>query len=59
MTHWLDGDRLFVGSIRLGPRCRIGARTSIAPDTYVHAEAEIAAGSGVVGEVGRGEYWAG
>ena len=59
MTHWLDGDRLFVGSIRLGPRCRIGARTTIAPDTYVHAEAEIAAGSGVVGEVGRGEYWAG
>ncbi len=59
MTHWLDGDRLYIGPITIGARARVGARSTLAPDTVVRADAEVTPGSGVSGVVAAGEEWAG
>lgn len=57
--HWLDGDRLIIGEIRVGKGARIGARSTLCAGADVGAGAEIAPGSAVFGVVGAGEYWSG
>ena len=57
--HWIDGDVLRLGSVTIGADARIGARSTLAPDSVVGDEAEIAPGSAVFGEVPAGELWAG
>ncbi|MEI2731065.1 MAG: Pls/PosA family non-ribosomal peptide synthetase [Dermatophilaceae bacterium] len=57
--HWLDGDVLTIAPIRIGPRARIGARSTLAPGADVGADAEVGPGSGVLGTVPDGQYWAG
>ncbi|WP_114853649.1 Pls/PosA family non-ribosomal peptide synthetase [Brachybacterium sp. YJGR34] len=57
--HWIDGDRLRIGTIRIGKRARIGARSTLGPDARIGREAEIAPGSAVLGTVPAGEFWSG
>ncbi|GAB7002988.1 non-ribosomal peptide synthetase [Nocardioides sp. AN3] len=57
--YWIDGDTVRVGPVRVGARARIGARSMLCPGADVGADAEIAPGSAVFGEVPPGEYWSG
>lgn len=57
--HWIDGDVLRVGEIRIGARARIGARCTLSPGAVVGKDAEVAPGSLVEGEVPTGEFWSG
>nr|WP_120321169.1 Pls/PosA family non-ribosomal peptide synthetase [Catellatospora citrea] len=57
--HWVDGDLLHVGKIRIGAGARIGSRSTLLPGARVGKGASIAAGSTVEGAVPAGERWAG
>ncbi len=57
--YWVDGGRLQIGAVHVGPRARVGARSTLAPGAHVGAAAEIAPGSAVFGIVPDGEYWSG
>ncbi|WP_343947679.1 Pls/PosA family non-ribosomal peptide synthetase [Nonomuraea longicatena] len=57
--HWLDGDRLRIGEIRIGAGASVGARSTLLPDTRIGKNAQIAPGSSVSGEVPGGQRWAG
>ncbi|HEX2809395.1 MAG TPA: AMP-binding protein, partial [Kineosporiaceae bacterium] len=57
--HWLDGDVLRLGRIRVGAGATVGARSTLAPGARVGQGCEIAAGSAVSGPVPPGELWAG
>lgn len=57
--HWLDGNRLIIGAIRVRKGARIGARSTLCAGADVGAGAEVAPGSSVFGVVGEGEYWSG
>ncbi|WP_307828069.1 Pls/PosA family non-ribosomal peptide synthetase [Nocardioides sp. SYSU D00038] len=57
--YWVDGDVVRVGSVRVGARARIGARSTLCPGSDVGADAEVAPGSSVFGVVPDGEYWSG
>ncbi|QMU80628.1 amino acid adenylation domain-containing protein [Streptacidiphilus sp. PB12-B1b] len=56
---WLDGDRLHLGAVRVGPGARIGTRAVLMPGADVGAGAEIAPGSCVTGRVPSGQHWHG
>ncbi len=57
--HWIDGDLVHVGAIRVGAHARIGARSTLGPGADVGKGAEVAPGSLVLGVVPDGEYWSG
>ena len=57
--HWLDGDILHVGRVRVGAGASVGSRSVLLPGARVGQDAEIAPGSGVAGSVPPGELWAG
>jgi non-ribosomal peptide synthetase-like protein len=57
--HWLDGDILHVGRIRVGGGASVGSRSVLLPGARVGQDAEVAPGSGVAGSVPPGELWAG
>jgi non-ribosomal peptide synthetase-like protein len=57
--HWVDGDQVHIGKIRIGAEARIGARSTLLPGVRVGRGAEIAAGSTVLGAVPSGQRWAG
>ncbi|MFD7441084.1 Pls/PosA family non-ribosomal peptide synthetase [Streptomyces sp. NPDC059909] len=57
--HWLDGDRLHIGAVRIGAGATVGARSTLFPGARVGKRAEVAPGSGVTGTVPAGERWAG
>jgi non-ribosomal peptide synthetase-like protein len=57
--HWLDGDRLHIGRIRIGADATVGARSTLFPGARIGKRAEIAPGSGVSGAVPAGRRWAG
>ncbi|GAA1208210.1 Pls/PosA family non-ribosomal peptide synthetase [Streptomyces rhizosphaericus] len=57
--HWLDGDRLRIGRIRIGAGATVGARSTLFPGARIGKRAEIAPGSGVTGAVPAGRRWAG
>ncbi|MGO4958399.1 Pls/PosA family non-ribosomal peptide synthetase [Luteococcus sp. Sow4_B9] len=57
--HWIDGGTLRLGSIEIGPRARIGARSTLLGGSRVGSGAEIAPGSGVFGNVPADELWSG
>ncbi|MEV8443495.1 Pls/PosA family non-ribosomal peptide synthetase [Actinosynnema sp. NPDC051121] len=57
--HWVDGDRLHVGRIRVGAGAVVGARSTLFPGARVGKRAEVAPGSGVTGSVPTGQRWAG
>jgi non-ribosomal peptide synthetase-like protein len=57
--HWVDGDLVHIGKIRIGAEARIGARSTLFPGVRIGKAAEIAAGSTVRGTVPAGQLWAG
>ena len=57
--HWLDGDVLHIGAIKVGAGARIGTRSTLGPGAVVGKRAEVAPGSAVLGTVTRGESWSG
>ncbi len=56
---WVDGDVVHLGSVRVGARARVGARSMLCPGADVGKDAEVAPGSAVFGAVPDGEYWSG
>ncbi len=57
--HWLDGDVLHVGRIRIDKRATVGTRSTLAPGVRIGQGAQVAAGSAVLTGVAPGELWAG
>ncbi|MGL5819893.1 MAG: amino acid adenylation domain-containing protein, partial [Phycicoccus sp.] len=57
--HWIDGDHVHVGEMRVRADARVGARSTLRPGADVGARAEIAAGSAVFGPVPADEAWSG
>jgi non-ribosomal peptide synthetase-like protein len=57
--HWLDGDTLHVGRIRIDKRATVGTRSTLAPGVRIGQGAQVAAGSAVLAGVAPGELWAG
>jgi non-ribosomal peptide synthetase-like protein len=56
---WIDGDIVHIGRIEIGDGATIGARSTLFPGARVGREAEVAAGSAVVGRVKARQHWAG
>ncbi len=57
--HWVDGDVVRIGKIRIGAGARIGARSTLMPGARIGKNAEVVAGSTVHGAVPAGQRWAG
>lgn len=57
--HWLDGDVLHVGRVRIDKRATVGTRSTLAPGTRVGQGAQVGAGSAVLASVPPGELWTG
>ncbi|WP_430785658.1 Pls/PosA family non-ribosomal peptide synthetase [Actinoplanes sp. G11-F43] len=57
--HWVDGDVLRIGAVRVGAGGRVGARSTLMPGARVGKGARIAAGSTVTGAVPANQRWAG
>lgn len=57
--HWLDGDVLHIGRIRVDAGASVGSRSTLLGGTRVGQDAAVAPGSAVLGSVPPGELWAG
>ncbi|WP_410813908.1 Pls/PosA family non-ribosomal peptide synthetase [Micromonospora sp. 067-2] len=57
--HWVDGDVVHIGRVRVGAGARVGSRSTLMPGARVGKGARIAAGSTVAGAVGANQRWAG
>ncbi|RMI32920.1 Pls/PosA family non-ribosomal peptide synthetase [Nocardia stercoris] len=57
--YWIDGDRVHLGPIEIGPGAVVGARSILLPGTKIGRNAEIAPGSAVAGKVKAEQEWAG
>ncbi|MFF3323674.1 Pls/PosA family non-ribosomal peptide synthetase [Streptomyces sp. NPDC002889] len=57
--HWLDGDRLEIGPVKVGAGAVVGTRSMLFPAARVGKRAEVAPGSAVVGQIPTGQRWAG
>ncbi|MFD4870553.1 Pls/PosA family non-ribosomal peptide synthetase [Streptomyces sp. NPDC058412] len=57
--HWLDGDRLEIGQVKVGAGAVVGTRSILFPGARVGKRAEVAPGSAVVGQIPTGQRWAG
>lgn len=57
--HWVDGDVVRIGKLRIGAGSRVGARSTLMPGARVGKGADIAAGSTVTGAVPANRRWAG
>ena len=57
--HWVDGDTVHIGKIRIGAGARVGSRSTLMPGARIGRGAEVVAGSTVRGAVPAGQRWAG
>ncbi|GAA2766978.1 non-ribosomal peptide synthetase [Streptomyces paradoxus] len=57
--HWLDGDRLEIGTVKVGAHAVVGTRSVLLPGARVGKRAEVAPGSAVTGQIPTGQRWAG
>ncbi|WP_369388262.1 Pls/PosA family non-ribosomal peptide synthetase [Streptomyces sp. CG1] len=57
--HWLDGDRLEIGTVKVGAHAVVGTRSMLFPGARVGKRAEVAPGSAVSGQIPTGQRWAG
>ncbi|MGC4755460.1 Pls/PosA family non-ribosomal peptide synthetase [Micromonospora trifolii] len=57
--HWVDGDVVRIGKVRVGAGARVGSRSTLMPGSRVGKGARIAAGSTVTGAVPANQLWAG
>ncbi|MFC8516869.1 Pls/PosA family non-ribosomal peptide synthetase [Streptomyces sp. NPDC057257] len=56
---WLDGDRLEIGTVKVGAHATVGTRSMLFPGARVGKRAEVAPGSAVTGQIPTGQRWAG
>ncbi|MFW0789385.1 Pls/PosA family non-ribosomal peptide synthetase [Gordonia sp. CPCC 205333] len=56
---WIDGDVVHIGEVVIRDGASVGARSTLLPGAVVGREAEIAAGSAVIGKVKARQHWAG
>ncbi|MBV8979501.1 MAG: amino acid adenylation domain-containing protein, partial [Acidimicrobiia bacterium] len=56
---WFEGRHLVIGTVAIGDRARVGARSVLMPGSHIGADAEVEAGSVVDGVVPAGERWQG
>ncbi|MCA2211269.1 Pls/PosA family non-ribosomal peptide synthetase [Jidongwangia harbinensis] len=57
--HWVDGDVVRIGKVRVGAGARVGSRSTLMPGARVGKGARIGAGSTVAGAVPANQRWAG
>ncbi|WP_372434258.1 Pls/PosA family non-ribosomal peptide synthetase [Micromonospora luteifusca] len=57
--HWVDGDVVRIGKVRVGAGARVGSRSTLMPGARIGKGARIAAGSTVAGAVPASQRWAG
>ncbi|WP_030487008.1 Pls/PosA family non-ribosomal peptide synthetase [Micromonospora chokoriensis] len=57
--HWVDGDVVHIGKVRVGAGARVGSRSTLMPGARVGKGTRIAAGSTVTGAVPANQLWAG
>ncbi|MGW5461179.1 Pls/PosA family non-ribosomal peptide synthetase [Streptomyces sp. NPDC003996] len=57
--HWLDGDRLEIGPVKVGAHATVGTRSMLFPGARIGKRAEVAPGSAVNGQIPTGQRWAG
>ncbi|MFB6439839.1 Pls/PosA family non-ribosomal peptide synthetase [Streptomyces sp. NPDC056411] len=57
--HWLDGDRLEIGPVKVGSGAVVGTRSTLYPGARVGKRAQVAPGSAVTGRVPTGQCWGG
>ncbi|GAA0700635.1 non-ribosomal peptide synthetase [Kitasatospora atroaurantiaca] len=57
--YWLDGDRLEVGTVRVGSGAVVGTRSTLFPGARVGKRSQVAPGSSVTAQVPTGQRWAG
>ncbi|MFI6351376.1 Pls/PosA family non-ribosomal peptide synthetase [Streptomyces sp. NPDC050743] len=57
--HWLDGDRLEIGPVKVGAHATVGTRSMLFPGARIGKRAEVAPGSAVGGQIPTGQRWAG
>ncbi|GAA0189225.1 non-ribosomal peptide synthetase [Cytobacillus oceanisediminis] len=57
--HWVDGDRLVVGPVRVRAEARVGVRSTLGPGVVVGRGAEVGAGSTVLADVPDDVYVSG
>ncbi|NGO75532.1 amino acid adenylation domain-containing protein [Streptomyces sp. YC504] len=57
--HWLDGDRLHIGTVKVGAGAVVGTRSILFPGARIGKRAEVAPGSAVRAQVPTGQRWAG
>ncbi|MCR8576343.1 Pls/PosA family non-ribosomal peptide synthetase [Streptomyces sp. Isolate_219] len=57
--YWLDGDRLEVGSVKVGSGAVVGVRSTLFPGARVGKRAQVAPGSCVTARVPTGQSWGG
>ncbi len=57
--HWVDGDVVHVGRVRVGARATVGTRSVLAPGARVGQGSEVAPGSAVLEHIPPGEKWGG
>ncbi|WSG34099.1 amino acid adenylation domain-containing protein [Micromonospora ureilytica] len=57
--HWVDGDVVRIGRVRVGVGARVGSRSTLMPGARIGKGARVAAGSTVAGAVPANQHWAG
>lgn len=57
--HWVDGDTVHIGRIRIGAGAIVGARSTLLPGARIGKRAQIGPGSCVLGAVPAGQRFAG
>ncbi|TCP51855.1 non-ribosomal peptide synthetase-like protein [Tamaricihabitans halophyticus] len=57
--HWVDGNVVHIGKVRIGAGARVGARATLLPGARIGKGAEVVAGSVVTRSVPAGQRWAG
>jgi non-ribosomal peptide synthetase-like protein len=57
--YWLDGDRLEIGTVKVGAHSVVGTRSMLLPGARVGKRAEVAPGSAVTGRIPTGQRWSG
>ena len=57
--HWLDGDVLHLGAMRVGAGARVATRSMLLPGAVVGDNATLLAGSALMAKVPPGQVWAG
>ncbi|GAA3214127.1 Pls/PosA family non-ribosomal peptide synthetase [Actinocorallia longicatena] len=57
--HWIDGDVLRIGEIRIDAGARVGVRSTLMPGARIGRKAQVSPGTMVAGTVPAGQSWAG